>query len=703
MHDTQDVGKDASKQIGKLGKAATSKGGRRALSAGAKAIAKVTRFIIQKVIGTLIKALLTYLGPVALVIITVIILVLLVIQSVAAFDIFQRGGERNATEELFDETIREVIQDRTEEIGAPVGSAISSSQQGDPYPAVDGSWIEVVESQMRPSWGMTATLYYYKMQLNESFKPWHRKYSKVKVKTKEQKKEAKEQFYKVINEAYDYYFNDPSMQPTITYSESSGEFKDVVTTVTCTSPPTEDGGEPTTSTTTTKEKVDLPPRKIIGNVEILYANLTVPYKKYETDWISKKDTSSGDCSTHIEEKYTLQVIDDSSVPSVNFNANMLLTFLLIDNPEGDLAALVKVKDLEFVMEVAKEADQNFPDLSINYEGLIECSKGSGGLEGCISANVKSSVFGNSFGNYSWFPGDFKELYEKAAEAFGVDWWIIASVHGQETTYSQNPVATSPKGNSVGARGHFQFMPRTWMGWSYRGDSQNTVTRVGNIIGPFDFTNLANIAKYGGYGLDANSNGVASPLEIEDAAFTAAKYLKASGYKKGNEKAIKKALSNYNAVPTYIEEVYNRGIMFRDGLETVPGGDGGGKSNLVEVGKRWIGNSTYKFGGGRTPSDIALGYFDCSSFVYWAYKQVGIDVGGMGNTDTLKVKGTRINISQAQPGDLVFFDTYKIDGHVGFYVGNGKFIGAQSSTGVAIADMSTGYWAGKFKGHVRRVP
>lgn len=37
----------------------------------------------------------------------------------------------------------------------------------------------------------------------------------------------------------------------------------------------------------------------------------------------------------------------------------------------------------------------------------------------------------------------------------------------------------------------------------------------------------------------------------------------------------------------------------------------------------------------------------------------------------------------------FFNTYKRDVHVGIYVGNGKFIGAQSSTGVAVADMSVG--------------
>jgi len=65
-------------------------------------------------------------------------------------------------------------------------------------------------------------------------------------------------------------------------------------------------------------------------------------------------------------------------------------------------------------------------------------------------------------------------------------------------------------------------------------------------------------------------------------------------------------------------------------------------------------------------------------------------------------GTQVSTGDMKPGDLVFFNTYKTNGHVGIYVGNNKFIGSQSSTGVAIADMSSGYWNNKFSGHVRRV-
>jgi cell wall-associated NlpC family hydrolase len=124
------------------------------------------------------------------------------------------------------------------------------------------------------------------------------------------------------------------------------------------------------------------------------------------------------------------------------------------------------------------------------------------------------------------------------------------------------------------------------------------------------------------------------------------------------------------------------------------------NTVITVGNKFIGNSVYVFGGGRNPYDINKGRFDCSGFVHWAFAQAGIEVGF--NTDAIKGAGKQVSVSEMQPGDLVFFDTYKIDGHVGIYLGNGKFIGSQSSTGVGIADMSKGYWQKAFSGRVIRI-
>lgn len=133
--------------------------------------------------------------------------------------------------------------------------------------------------------------------------------------------------------------------------------------------------------------------------------------------------------------------------------------------------------------------------------------------------------------------------------------------------------------------------------------------------------------------------------------------------------------------------------------TVSAGSGS-MSDIISAGYKYIGNSAYKFGGGRNQDDISRGLFDCSGFVAWAFRQGGVSLPA--STSSMSSVGTKVSTSEMKPGDLVFFDTYKVNGHVGIYLGNNQFIGSQSSTGVAIESMASGYWANTFKGHVRRV-
>ncbi len=68
-------------------------------------------------------------------------------------------------------------------------------------------------------------------------------------------------------------------------------------------------------------------------------------------------------------------------------------------------------------------------------------------------------------------------------------------------------------------------------------------------------------------------------------------------------------------------------------------------------------------GGATPAG-----FDCSGFVMYVYAQFGISLPH--SSTGQGAAGTRIALAEAQPGDLVI-----MDGHDGFYAGNGNILHA----------------------------
>jgi cell wall-associated NlpC family hydrolase len=97
-------------------------------------------------------------------------------------------------------------------------------------------------------------------------------------------------------------------------------------------------------------------------------------------------------------------------------------------------------------------------------------------------------------------------------------------------------------------------------------------------------------------------------------------------------------------------------------------------------------------GGATPRTG----FDCSGFVRYVYGHFGVKLAHSSFSDF--VSGRRVGRWQLKPGDLVFFDG---EGHVGIYVGRGRFIHApHTGTVVRISTMS-GWYSARFDG-ARRV-
>lgn len=108
--------------------------------------------------------------------------------------------------------------------------------------------------------------------------------------------------------------------------------------------------------------------------------------------------------------------------------------------------------------------------------------------------------------------------------------------------------------------------------------------------------------------------------------------------------------------------------------------------LVSQAKALIG-TPYLYGGSSPKG------FDCSGFVQFVHHKVGINIP---RTTLVQLKKSRyINLSQLQPGDLIFF---RLSGrkasHVSIYIGNNQMIHAPSSgkrVSTANLDAGNGYW------------
>lgn len=226
-----------------------------------------------------------------------------------------------------------------------------------------------------------------------------------------------------------------------------------------------------------------------------------------------------------------------------------------------------------------------------------------------------------------------------------------------------------------------------------------------------------IKLYGGFGVDADSDGRADPWNVTDAIFSTANYLSASGASDGTYAGMRRAVLLYNHAGWYADRVFKYMNLYASngatevsiGLPSMPYGTGGssGKGSdainkAIAVGSTLVGKSPYNFGGGRTASDIARRSFDCSSFVRWAFEQGGVNLGRVDSTttDTLVRLGKPVPPSQMRAGDLVFFDTYKKNGHVGIVMQDGRILHDGSTHGVWINDMN--HFRKVFSGVVRRV-
>ncbi|MEU2585829.1 C40 family peptidase [Streptomyces avermitilis] len=79
-------------------------------------------------------------------------------------------------------------------------------------------------------------------------------------------------------------------------------------------------------------------------------------------------------------------------------------------------------------------------------------------------------------------------------------------------------------------------------------------------------------------------------------------------------------------------------------------------------------------------------WDCSGLVQAAFKQVGVSLPRVSQDQS--TAGTQVSLSNLQPGDILYWGGAGSAYHVGVYVGDGMFVGAQNpSTGVVEKPLS----------------
>lgn len=103
-------------------------------------------------------------------------------------------------------------------------------------------------------------------------------------------------------------------------------------------------------------------------------------------------------------------------------------------------------------------------------------------------------------------------------------------------------------------------------------------------------------------------------------------------------------------------------------------------NLVQEAKKYVGNP-YVWGGVSLTNGA-----DCSGFTLSIFKKYGVSLPH--HAASQAQMGTKVSLSEVQPGDLVFYAKNGSINHVAIYIGNGQVIHASSpKTGIKISSVN----------------
>lgn len=191
---------------------------------------------------------------------------------------------------------------------------------------------------------------------------------------------------------------------------------------------------------------------------------------------------------------------------------------------------------------------------------------------------------------------------------------------------------------------------------------------------------------------AEEERLAAAKKAEEEKLAAAK--KAEEAKIAAEKAKKEKLAAKkaeDAKKTAAAKTVSQPTVSR-GSTGVTAASAGKAQEIIEYAKQFMGVK-YVFGGSSPKG------FDCSGFTMYVFNKFGISLPHSAKAQA--EIGAAVSKSELIPGDLVFFTTYKPGiSHVGIYIGDGNFLEASSSRGIAITKLSSSYYKNRYMGATR---
>ncbi|ELC8332906.1 C40 family peptidase [Clostridium perfringens] len=357
------------------------------------------------------------------------------------------------------------------------------------------------------------------------------------------------------------------------------------------------------------------------------------------------------------------------------------------------------------------------------------------LLGSITMMIFQVKKSNSNGNINadlsalGVPTEFVQYFNEASDLIGIPNWVLAGIAKQESNFNPNDEYGGAYGIMQQQRYDFdgsdiyKYYLDLGLGNIYRqlGYSFNSVDEIWNVFlkdvrlqiitGAYETRHYANYVLYKkklvptlDYNSTENLKLINWNADENDSNFS---------------EILKRIFACYNGGPSYgmnvnldtaqnnyPNNVFKYAMEFRNaGLNNVGiAGDNTTIENAINAGMKWVGKSPYVWGGGRTQADVDAGRFDCSSFVHYCYASTGIQLGDRGNAVTFSLvnMGKKIDPSDMKRGDIIFFNTYTYNGHIGIYLGDGKFLHDGSTKGVWINSLNEPYWEKAFNGNVRRI-